>query len=247
MERHQFRACVKINLASNEKTRSIKSNATGKRHYAHVDMPGDRNYIANMITGLAQVRELPSRVQIGQRELCNATCTGLEKLNKMMDKGMVCDNESPFLSLPRHHWNLAASRMQSFSKRPSLKRLKLRKEVFALQQQMEYSMKRKDNKSIFASRAVWKRINQSAHFRRALEANAAAEVFWALDTVAKDVRMLRMSRNQNRLTFANAMNINLMDLIALENAACELEQARTTILHIDSFCHSHLAEKIMNT
>ena len=61
MGQAEFKAYDQIDNAPEEKARGITINIahvesqSAKRHYAHVDMPGHRDYLKNMMTGAAQV------------------------------------------------------------------------------------------------------------------------------------------------------------------------------------------------
>jgi elongation factor Tu len=62
----QARDFATIDNAPEEKERGITiatshvEYESGKRHYAHVDMPGHADYVKNMITGAADRRRYPS-------------------------------------------------------------------------------------------------------------------------------------------------------------------------------------------
>src|SRR5882757_9347339 len=59
--KNKFTAYSAIDAAPEEKARGITINTahveyeTENRHYAHVDCPGDADYVKNMITGAAQM------------------------------------------------------------------------------------------------------------------------------------------------------------------------------------------------
>ena len=81
-----------IDKAPEEKARGITINTshveyqTDARHYAHVDCPGHADYVKNMITGAAQIYDIPIRGAsfiglttaysslIGEKSICCKIC-----------------------------------------------------------------------------------------------------------------------------------------------------------------------------
>src|SRR5512143_2609325 len=94
----QFRSFDSIDNAPEEKERGITINIahveyeTEKRHYAHVDMPGHRDYIKNMITVAAQDGPMPQtreHVLLARQVEVPAIVVYLNKVDMMDDPELL--------------------------------------------------------------------------------------------------------------------------------------------------------------
>jgi elongation factor Tu len=129
MGKAEFKAYDQIDNAPEEKARGITINIahveyqTDKRHYAHVDMPGHRDYIKNMITGAAQVDgailvvaapdgpmpQTREHVLLAARWKCRAIVVFLNKVDMMDDPELLelveleLARTAEQLRLPRRH------------------------------------------------------------------------------------------------------------------------------------------------
>ena len=107
---------------------------------------------------------------------------------------------------------------------------------------------KKQNGNIFpVSNVTWQDLIHIAQYRNSLSDDCSSNTRAAFEVLARQVRMLRMSRDQDRFDFAYATGVNVLDLIALENLSCNSVKALEVISCINRICDSHLQLETVGT